>query len=129
MPSTYTFTTKSPETDRSGMRYASQPADGAHVAIQGIGNGIQTSDASSTAVKSGVALTSTPTLLKTPDSAVTLTMLCNVSFTFSEINSATQAVTVPANTFTPPINVANCQEIYVASSGASPVLSFFYTIV
>lgn len=128
MPSIYTFETKTPVTDRSGMRYGSQPVDGAHVAVQGIGNGIQTSDASSTPKLSGLSLSTTTTALSTPESAVTLSMICNVDFTFSEIDSTTQVVTVPANTLIT-IDIANCSTIYVASAGTSPVLSFYYTMV
>jgi len=129
MASTYTFTKKTPAKDSTGAsHYATQPVDGSHIPMQVDGNGFQTSDASSTAKLSGLSLSTTTTELLTPESAVQLTMSCNVAFTFSEINSTTQVFAVPANTLVT-LDVANCEDIYVASAGTSPVLSFYYTIV
>lgn len=130
MASTYTFTKKTPAKDTTGAgHYASQPVDGARIAIQGIANGIQTSDASSTVVDSPVTLGAAGTkTLNTPESAITLTINNTgaAAMTVSEVSSGS-SYTLNASQ-SQEFNCANQGEFYTASTSGT-TFSFFYQIV
>ena len=132
MPSVYTFTQKSPRKNVGGYSfYGNQPVDGARVAIQGIGNGIQTSDASSTVVNSPQTLGTTAVTLTTPDSGIQLT-ITNYGSTndiyVSEVSSFTSYdVIAPGEQRT--YDVGGQSLTYVKGSAASASGSFYYTIV
>lgn len=124
----YTFTKKA--TPPLSGRYANQPIDGARIAIQGIGNGIQTTDASGTAVTSPVTLSSTATTLNTPDDAVTVTIKnsgATNSMTISEVSGSASAYTLLTGESVT-LDCGDMGKLYlVSSSGTS--CDFFYTIV
>ncbi len=132
MASTYTFTTKTPINDKQGSaHYGNQPVDGARVAIQGLSNGIQTSDASSTVVNSPQLLGLTAVTLNTPESAVQLTITnygtANDIYV-SELSSfASYDVIAPGEVRT--YDIGNQGITYVKGSAASASASFYYTIV
>ena len=133
MASIYTFTTKTPINDRQGSaHYGNQPVDGARVAIQGIGNGLQTSDASLTAINSPQAtLGLTAVTLTTPESAVQLTITnygtANDVYV-SEVSSfASYDVIAPGEDRT--YDIGNQGYTYIKASAASASASFFYTVV
>ena len=132
MPSTYTFSQKTPRKNVGGYSfYGNQPVDGARVAIQGIGNGIQTSDASATVINSPQTLGTTAVTLTTPDSAIELT-ITNYGSTndiyVSEVSSfASYDVIAPGEQRT--YDVGNQSLTYVKGSAASASGSFYYNIV
>ena len=132
MPSVYTFTQKSPRKNVGGYSfYGNQPVDGARVAIQGISNGIQTSDASSTVVNSPQSLGTTAVTLTTPDSGIQLT-ITNYGSTndiyVSEVSSFdSYDVIAPGDQRT--YDVGGQSLMYVKGSAASASGSFYYTIV
>ena len=132
MASTYTFTQKNPVKDNQGSaHYGNQPVDGARVAIQGIGNGLQTSDASSTVVNSPQLLGLTAVTLTTPESAVQLTITnygtANDVYV-SEVSSfASYDVIAPGEDRT--YDIGNQGYTYIKASAASASASFFYTVV
>lgn len=135
MPSTYTFTVKSPaggsaSTTGERSHYANQPMDGARVAIQGIANGIQTTDATGTPVTSPVTLSSSGSkTLNTPESAIEV-IVSNTgatnSMTVSEVSSGSSYTLNSGQTITIPC--ANMSALYTASSSGT-TYSFMYLIV
>lgn len=132
MPSNYTFTQKSPRKNVGGYSfYGNQPVDGARVAIQGIGNGIQTSDDSATVVDSPQSLGTTAVTLTTPDSGIQLT-ITNYGSTndiyVSEVSSfASYDVIAPGDQRT--YDVGGQSLMYVKGSASSASGSFYYTMV
>ena len=133
MASQYTFTQKNPVKDNQGSaHYGNQPVDGARVAIQGIGNGIQTSDASSTVVNSPqAALGLTAVTLTTPESAVRLKITnygtANDVYVSEVSGFASYDVIAPGEDRT--YDIGNQGATYIKASAASASASFFYTIV
>lgn len=130
MASTYTFTKKTPAKDSTGAgHYASQPVDGARIAIQGFANGIQTTDASSTAVTSPVTLAAAGTkTLNTPESAISL-IINNTgaaAMTVSEVSSGS-SFTLNAGQSTT-LNCGNMGVVYTGSTSGT-TFSFYYEIV
>lgn len=127
MASTYTFTVKAPASPTSGSKtqshFQNQAVDGSRVAIQAVGNGIQTTDATATPVVSPV--TATTKTLNVPESAIQVTLCSTAAFTVSEVSSGSP-FTVPANTVIT-LGVANTSVLYLTQSSGS--ISFFFTIV
>ncbi len=130
MASTYTFTKKTPAKDSTGAgHYANQPVDGARIAIQGIANGIQTTDASSTAVTSPVTLAAAGTkTLNTPESAITMTINNTgaAAMTFSEVSTGSSITLNAGQSQT--FDCANMGVVYTASTSGT-TFSFYYEIV
>lgn len=132
MPSLYTFTQKPAQSETSGSKdingMGSQPLDGGRLAIQH-GNGFQTTDASSTAVKSPVTLSSTVTTLETPISAITLELINTGAdaLNYSEVSSMASYATLPAGDSVT-LDVGNCLYTYLSSTTGT-TCSFVYTIV
>ena len=133
MASIYTFTKKNPINDKQGSaHYGNQPVDGARIAVQGIGNGIQTTDATSpTPVASPQSLGLTAVTLNTPESAVQLTITnygtANDIYV-SEVSAfGSYDVIAPGEDRT--YDVGNQSVTYVQGSAASASASFYYTII
>jgi hypothetical protein len=135
MPTTYTFTQKTPAPEGSGGKteshYMNQPVDGSRIAVQGIGNGPMTSDATGTPVTSPASvLTSGVTTLLTPESAVQITIcpltnpvrVCEVSTSMSTYFQIPAGVPVT-------IDVSNCAALYLEAITGTSVVSFFYTMI
>ena len=128
MSSGYTFTQKTPaggygNTSGERSHYGNQPMDGARVAIQSVGNGFQTTDATGTPVNSPT--TNASQTLNVPESAVAITLLSTSSFSVSEVSGSASKFTVPANVPIT-IDVANTSVIYL--TGVTSV-SFYFTII
>ena len=133
MPSNYTFTKKTPAAgygeNKTQSHYMNQPMDAARVAIQGIGNGIQTEDATATAVTSPVTLGAAGTkTLTTPESAVQLTINNTgaAAMTISEVSSGSSFTLNNGQSQT--FDCGNMGDVYTASTTGT-TYSFFYTIV
>jgi len=127
MASTYTFTQKAPASATTGSKtqshFQNQPVDGSRIAIQSVGNGIQTVDATATPVASPV--TTTTKTLTVPESAIQVTLCSTAAFTVSEVASGSP-FTVPANTVIT-LGVANTNVLYLTQSSGS--ISFYFTII
>lgn len=133
MPSQYTFSQKPVTSETTGSkdinRYGNQPIDGSRIAIQGIANGIQTTDASATPVTSPVTLAAAGSkALTTPESAITITVNNTgaAAMTVSEVASGS-SFTLNAGQ-SQEFNCANMETVYTASNSGT-TYSFFYEVV
>lgn len=130
----YPFTTKPAINENTGLKtlsyFGNQRNDGSRVAIQGLGNGIQTTDNSATPNKSPLTLTSTVVTLTNPNNGARLT-LSNTGatnpLTFSEVSGMASAFTLnPGQSIT--FDVGFQQLIYVASA-VGTTCNFFFTLI
>lgn len=135
MASTYTFTVKPPAPEGTGSKteshYANQPVDGSRIAIQAIGNGIQTSDATGTPVKSPVTVAdSSVTTINVPESAIQITIsTVTNTLNVSEVSSSmTTYFTIPTGQVVT-FDVANTSVLYLESNTGNATVSFFFTII
>lgn len=135
MPSIYTFTQKAAASgygeNKTTSHYMNQPMDAARVAIQGIGNGIQTSDASSSPVTSPVTLSSTATTLNTPESAVQITIKnsgTTNALTVSEVSATSSSVFTLETGQSQTFDCGNMAQLFLKSTSGTTA-DFFYTMV
>lgn len=134
MSSTYTFIQKTPDPsghNKGAGHYGNQPIDGARIAIQGIGNGPQTSDATGTPVTSPVTLSGTATTLNTPESAIQITLKnsgATNAMTISEVSGSSGNVYTLNHGEQVTMDIANTAQLFLKSA-SSTTCDFFYTIV
>lgn len=134
MASTYTFTVKPPASETTGSKteshYANQPVDGSRIAIQAIGNGFQTTDATASPQSSPLTLTSSVTTVNIPESAIIITLLnsgATNNLYFSEV-SGMASYGVLNSGQSQSIDVANQTTIYLKSASGT-TCSFWFTII
>lgn len=135
MASEYTFSKKTAPNVSSGAgHYGNQPIDGARIAIQGIGNGPQTTDASASIISSPFLIPASGSCatLTTPESAVEITFVVPSlaqGIQVSEVNASfTSYVVIPSGVF-PAIDIANTQSLWLRSPAAAATIAFYYNVV
>jgi hypothetical protein len=134
MPSLYTFTQKTPPSETSGTKdtnkFGNQQVDGARISIQGLGNGFQTTDASSTALTSPLTLTSTATTVNIPQSAIQVTLHNSGAtnpLSYSEVSGmASYATLTTGQSITLDIGLQG--KLYL-SSASGTTCDFVFTVV
>lgn len=135
MPSVYTFIKKAvPQEPGPLNNFNNIERDGSKQPLTGVlGNGIQTSDATTSPVTSPVSVTTgTVVALNSPASAASITITPKTqSVLVSEVSgtsSLTSYVEVPVGT-TQSFDIANQGIVYLLGGTGTAVISFFYQIV
>jgi hypothetical protein len=126
----YTFTTKpSPTYSTTGQldKFGGLAKDGDRQAVNGGGNGMQTSDATGTPVTSPVALTTATKTINVPIAASKINFIADAGIKFSELSAFSNSVTIPSNTLVS-VDVALQTAIYFQAATTAN-LSFWFNII
>jgi len=134
MAVTYTFTQKSTSSESSGSKttslFGNQRVDGARISIQGLGNGIQTTDGSSTPLTSPLTLTSTATTVNIPDGAVQVILTnsgATNSMSYSEVSGMASYATLGTGQSVT-LDVGLQGKLYLSSTSGT-TCSFVFIVV
>lgn len=133
MPSTYTFTQKTPPSEPGEeSNFGGLVNDANHNAMTGVlGAGFQTTDATASPVGSPATVTTSGATLTVPLSAAQFVVSCGATngLLISETSGYTNTFLVAASTGPITIDCSRMANIYLKGSGGNATVQFYFNMV